>query len=835
MKTASVLACCLLIVPLVGTSPSVLKSRTQDLHQSRAYPPYGNPLEIQLRAGRVLFAAGRYRDAVRSFKTLAAEALAARNPDLAAVATGNAGGCLFALHQYRSALEFFLEARRLTKLAGDTSKMAAQDANIASLYSELGELDSAARWMESSLEHISGRERRLHLPALQIQMGVLRAEQGRMAEAEHLSRQGIDGADAAGDLELYALGCNRMGEAFLLRGDLLRAEPPLLEAFRVRKLHHLPLDTSYHRLGRLRLAQGDLTSASNLLDRAVELAVRARNRMPTWDIYCSRGLVRLRQGRLDAALVDLRTAMRLGRSWRRSTPPGEAARISAESKLDQVYAALIQAAGRRYMDSGDQALVRETFDAAEENRAASLRSLVVAGRAPKDLPSDYWETLTTLQHAEEAALGNPSAAGREAVRRARAALARYEASTGPGGENAQATPPRNLPDRVRAALPPGAALFSFHLGDTDSWLWTVDRTAGVALYRLPPRAEIDAQVEGLSRAIRQNCPSATAAGARLFAMLFGQVPLRVTRRSRWLVSLDQALFDVPMGALVEGGGAAPPYVAERHVIQVIPGAIRWLESAPQSAPQTAPVFLGIGDAIYNTADPRYRVRLPARRASRFSLFAADSPRTDAALALPRLVASAAELAACAGAWRGPHTLLEGAEATRGKLVEELRRKPAVIHFATHFVASAQNSAYLVFDGPQPRSQAGAIDLIALSLNQAGEAELLTAPEIAQWPVRAELVTLSGCHSADGAALPGAGLLGLTRAWLAAGARSVVGSLWDTPDESGELFASLYRNLSAQRVADPALALNSAQREMIRAGGWLAQPRYWGAYFVVANE
>jgi len=764
---------------------------------------------------------------------VAVQARAAGNLDLAAVATGNAGGCQFALHQYQSALESFLEARRLTEMAGDPSKAAAQEANIASLYSEMGELESAVHWMENSLQHISGPERRQHLPALQIQMAVLRAEQGRTAEAERLFRQGIDGADAAGDLGLYALGCNRMGEAFLLRGDVTRAEPALLEAFRVRKLHHLPLDTSYHRLGRLRLAQGDLLSASNLLDRAVELAVHAKNQMPTWDIYYSRGLVRLEQGRLGDALDDLRIAIRLAGVWRWSAPAAETARVSVESKLDPVYSALVEAAGQRYLETGDTALVRETFSAAEENHAASLRALLSTGHPSKDLPPAYWDALTKLQRTETAALGNPSTASRQAVELARAELARNEASTAPEGETVAETS-RDLTTRAQRALPPDAALFSFHLGDPDSWLWTVDRT-GIALYRLPPRTEIDAQAERLSRAIRENGPDLTAAGARLFRMLFGPVPAGVTRHRRWLLSLDQALFDVPMAALVEGRGAAQAYLAERHVIQVIPGARLWLDSVSRPRRQPAPIFLGIGDAIYNTADPRRQAPHSARPGSLFNLFAADRPGVGAAPVLPRLVASAPELAACARAWQGGYMLLEGADASRRRLAEELRRNPAIIHFATHFVTSAQSSSYLTFEGSRERSQAGAIGLIALSLNPAGETETLTAPEIAQWPVAAELVTLSGCRSAAGVALPGAGLLGLTRAWLAAGARSVVGSLWDTPDESGALFAALYRNLSPPRSADPALALDSAQREMIRAGGWLGQPRYWGAYFVVANE
>ena len=84
-------------------------------------------------------------------------------------------------------------------------------------------------------------------------------------------------------------------------------------------------------------------------------------------------------------------------------------------------------------------------------------------------------------------------------------------------------------------------------------------------------------------------------------------------------------------------------------------------------------------------------------------------------------------------------------------------------------------------------------------------------------------------------MPGAGLLGLTRAWLTAGARGVVASNWATPDETGALFSALYRNLSGQRTSSPASALRAAQVEMIRSGGWQSKPSYWGAYFVVGSQ
>ena len=92
-------------------------------------------------------------------------------------------------------------------------------------------------------------------------------------------------------------------------------------------------------------------------------------------------------------------------------------------------------------------------------------------------------------------------------------------------------------------------------------------------------------------------------------------------------------------------------------------------------------------------------------------------------------------------------------------------------------------------------------MIALSLAPTGDAQVLSPLVISGWRIHAGLVALSGCHSAGGTALPGEGVMGLTRAWLAAGANSVVGSLWDTPDDDGQLFRELYRNLHAMGRLD----------------------------------
>ena len=91
-------------------------------------------------------------------------------------------------------------------------------------------------------------------------------------------------------------------------------------------------------------------------------------------------------------------------------------------------------------------------------------------------------------------------------------------------------------------------------------------------------------------------------------------------------------------------------------------------------------------------------------------------------------------------------------------------------------------------------------LDALSLS-GGESQVLEPLEVARRWMHTEIVVVSGCRSAAGAALPEAGLLELTRAWPAAGARTVVGSRWFTPDDDGAPFSVMYRRLRSQPRRD----------------------------------
>jgi CHAT domain-containing protein len=146
--------------------------------------------------------------------------------------------------------------------------------------------------------------------------------------------------------------------------------------------------------------------------------------------------------------------------------------------------------------------------------------------------------------------------------------------------------------------------------------------------------------------------------------------------------------------------------------------------------------------------------------------------------------------------------------------------PAVAHFATHVVQD-------------PRRLANA--LIVLGVSAGGRDQFLGPAEISGWNLDGNLIVLSGCSSGIAEARPGAGLMGITRSWIMAGAGAVVATEWSTPDDEGVFFRRFYRELQTSESHDPADALRAAQMAVIRLRGWRSDPAFWAAYFVLGNS
>ena len=151
------------------------------------------------------------------------------------------------------------------------------------------------------------------------------------------------------------------------------------------------------------------------------------------------------------------------------------------------------------------------------------------------------------------------------------------------------------------------------------------------------------------------------------------------------------------------------------------------------------------------------------------------------------------------------------DATIEKLIEQAPGSP-IIHLATHGQSrlDAPNFSYIrLADGPL-----NAIDAFSMDLKAC------------------ELLTLSGCET--GLALSGGGdeQLGLGRAFLAAGATSLVMSLWPVEDNAtNELMRLFYQNLL--RGESKGQALRVAQRQLMESKSY-AHPYFWAAFRLVGN-
>ena len=151
----------------------------------------------------------------------------------------------------------------------------------------------------------------------------------------------------------------------------------------------------------------------------------------------------------------------------------------------------------------------------------------------------------------------------------------------------------------------------------------------------------------------------------------------------------------------------------------------------------------------------------------------------------------------------------------------------VIHFAAHGFAVPEApdlSALVLTPGNGSTPKGG---------NTPGEANApedgyLTAREIARLKLNAQFVNLAACETGMGRILGGEGVVGLSEAFLTAGARSLSVSLWQVSDEGTRTFMTeLYRAVT-ERGLSFARAMTEVKRAFIREGPF-REPFYWAPF------
>lgn len=765
------------------------------------------------RQGKMLYLAGDYLKAIRIYESGYRQAMRLGEMRSALRFMNNLGGANYELLRYRDAIRAYLQARELAVSQLDREGLAAIYFNLSSLYSQMGEIDAADESAERGLELPAAAAAKFRSRLL-LQSAMIQLRRKNLDGAIVGFRQAIDSARAQLDAAFEAQAWNELGKALLAGGRLSAAEGPLLESFRLRRLKHDErLHFSYESLGELRLRQNDRTSALAMFDKAIQSAARL-GPLALGRHFYDRGRANRAGSHLQAAYADFGAALKSLKRWRAEVPPADAFRVSSEGELNEIYSAYIELAVRLYRQTGRQRYAAESFAAAEDSRAASLRALWLESGLTKGLATDYRKTLSALQEAESAQMSNASNEG--TIRRLRLKLEEMEAGAAlelPRALLDPDSPADRFLQHTRRALRPDEIFIGFHLGDSESCLWAVTRDA-LEFRPLPPRSELDRDIDAFVKAVSENSSTAVIMGRQLYERLFGSISPGLQRKSTWVLAPDGPLFDLPFAALVQTSTPnSQQYLIERHAIRIVPAISALLRPAP---PESEEFFVGVGDPIYNRADLRWP---PARRPL--------ARPAGNALELPRLIGSAREVESCAEIWRANNQrtlLLEGTDANKQNLAQAIQHCPSVLHVAAHMLFPPHQS------GP---------GMVALGLQPGNQMELLSTTDIASMRANLGLVVLDGCSSGHGPVLPGAGLMGMTRAWLVAGAHAVIATRWATPDlDSGELFSSLYRLYFIQRSQRPisfGKLLREAQLGELHAGGPHAAPAYWASYFCVETN
>jgi tetratricopeptide (TPR) repeat protein len=372
---------------------------------------------------------------------------------------------------------------------------------------------------------------------------------------------------------------------------------------------------------------------------------------------------------------------------------------------------------------------------------------------------------------------------------------------------------------VQAALADGEVLVECVEAGATAFAFVLTR-AGLRIEPLPHgaawRARCDDVVAFRDGDDATTDPAAVPALAALSAMLWpagGWFDALLAdggvRRVLWSPEGSFAL--APLAALPWRGR---PLVAAREVANVVSGSFlaRRRQAAESTVPARTPAdwrLLALGNPRYpETAVRQVVERSLADRAG----FAALPASAKEALGVAQGFATAAEaqeLAAIAEPARvdgelrgGRYRVLLGAAATESALASSALRAVDVLHFACHGEA-------------QP--DAPAMSFLALTLPagaDGAEDGVLRAGELGRLRGDYQLVALSACRTAAGSVRGHDGVAGLAWAAQMAGARRVLASQWQVPDDGArDLVLAFYRRWLRDGEA-PAAALAGAQREAL---------------------
>lgn len=404
---------------------------------------------------------------------------------------------------------------------------------------------------------------------------------------------------------------------------------------------------------------------------------------------------------------------------------------------------------------------------------------------------------------------------------------------------------------VQAVLRPDEALVLTFVGEEETFVWAISHARAGWLSVVASRGLLDQVVDELRLGLDPDALSRGAAaldGAepetghrgfrrKLAERLYGYLlrplePVFGTAATVYVVA-DGPLTSLPFSVLV----TAPPlgedddpaalratdWLIRDHALVTLPSvdALRLIRDLPP-LPQAPRAFLGFGDPALAGGTTLAAL---SRGAGVMRSGVADAAQLRA---LPPLPQTRGELLTIARTLGAPESDVRlGATASEGAVKSMDLKSARVLAFATHGLLSGEIEGLaepaLVMSPPDRPSKA--------------DDGLLTASEISGLTLAADWVVLSACNTAGGEGPGAEGLSGLARAFLFAGARSILVSHWPVRDDAAaRLTTDTFRALADGRARNKADALRLAMLALMDdpRDPSLASPSAWAPFVLVGD-
>ena len=348
----------------------------------------------------------------------------------------------------------------------------------------------------------------------------------------------------------------------------------------------------------------------------------------------------------------------------------------------------------------------------------------------------------------------------------------------------------------------GATLLFYWLGARQSYLWAITPTR-IALIQLPAQDALVARVERYRKALldmQDPVESGNEDGQTLYKLLVAPAAKLIRPNTPVMILADGALTQLNFETLL------------------VPGAS---PETGQSSNRSPEMHYLIDDATLLSAPSLATLDAakPARNVDRNLLLLGDpvSPSAD----YPSLPLFGFEMTQIARHFAARHAVVfAGQKASPAAYLSSNPAQYSYIHFVSHAIASRTD----------PLDSA-----IILSRDKAGEDSFkLYARDIMQHPIDARLVTISACYGSGMRSYAGEGLVGLSWAFLRAGAHNVIGALWEVSDDSTpRLMDTFYQGLEDGQT--PAVALRGAKLALLHSQSRFRIPFYWAPFQIYTRR